>query len=106
MATRRRPPSLLTAPEEITFLEMHNDLKARSWIKQVKAGERLPDSYALMDDLAFKEQHSFIIRGEGGSIMRRGEKPVMSIFPPAPRQKMRIETRQETQPLPDSTGCL
>ena len=50
----------------ITFLEMRDDLKARGWLKQVKAGERMPEGYALVDDPAFKGQHAFIIKGENG----------------------------------------
>jgi len=50
----------------ITFLEMRNDLEKRGWIKRVKAGERVPDGYAVVDDPAFKSQHSFIVKGEDG----------------------------------------
>ena len=50
----------------ITFNEFKNDLKERGWLKQVKAGERLPDGYALIDSPAFKGEHAFIAKGEEG----------------------------------------
>ncbi|MDR0273883.1 MAG: hypothetical protein LBI48_00765 [Burkholderiaceae bacterium] len=38
----------------ITFLEMRNDLKERGWLKQMRAGERVPAGFARVEDPAFQ----------------------------------------------------
>ena len=56
----------------ITFHEFKNDLKARGWLKQVKAGERLPEGYALIDSPAFKGSHAFVVKGDDGGADHAG----------------------------------
>lgn len=51
----------------IAALEFKKNLEERGWVQRVKAGERLPVGYAVVEDPAFRAQHAFVVKGENGA---------------------------------------
>lgn len=51
----------------IAALEFKQNLEERGWVQRVKAGERLPVGYAVVEDPAFRAQHAFVVKGENGA---------------------------------------
>jgi hypothetical protein len=50
-----------------SMLGLRNDFEKRGWIARVPSGEPVPSGFVLVDDPAFRSQHTFVVKGENGA---------------------------------------